>query len=131
MYRCAHVWCDHAINFNNQRSNRISSPTIPTESYKFTEARPQLSELLNRVFRREARMLIKKGGLPVAAIVSVDDLDRLNRLDAERDSDFRVFDEVGAAFSDQTPEQIERGTAHAVTEARAEIGAERKTLVHP
>lgn len=109
----------------------MGSSIIPTESFKFTEARPQLSELLNRVFRREARMLIKKGGLPVAAIVSVEDLARLNRLDAERAADLHVFDEIGAAFADQTPEQIERGTARAVAQARADARSERAALARP
>lgn len=106
----------------------MRSSIIPTESFKFTEARPQLSELLNRVFRREARMLIKKSGLPVAAIVSVEDLARLTRLDAERAADFQVFDEIGAAFTDQTPEQIERGTARAVAEERADARTKRAAL---
>ena len=102
----------------------MSKPIIPTESYKFTEARPQLSELLNRVFRLEARMLISKGNIPVAAIVSVDDLERLNQLDAEREADFAIFDQISAKFQDQTPEDIEREVAKALAEVRAEKAAE-------
>lgn len=102
----------------------MSSAIIPTESYKFTEARPQLSELLNRVYRREARMVISKGDIPVAAIVSINDLERLNRLDAERDAEFAIFDQIAAKFQDRPLEEIEQAVAEAIAEVRAEKQAE-------
>lgn len=105
----------------------MSQATIPTERMKFTEARPQLSDLLNRVHDRQLRVLISKGNLPVAALVSVDDLERLNQLDAQREADFRIFDEIGAAFADQTPEQIEEEVNRAVDEVRAEMRRERES----
>ena len=104
----------------------MAQATIPTEKMKFTEARPQLSELLNRVHDRELRVLISKGNLSVAALVSVEDLERLNRMDAQREADFRIFDEIGAAFADQTPEQIEEEVDRAVAEIRAEMRRERE-----
>ncbi len=100
--------------------------TIPTQAMKFSEARPRLSELLNRVFGKEVRIVIKKGGLPVAAIVSIDDLARLNQLEARRDADVQVLDEIGAAFADQTPEQIGREVARAFAQTRAEERARRQ-----
>ncbi|MGC4190781.1 MAG: type II toxin-antitoxin system Phd/YefM family antitoxin [Thermomicrobiales bacterium] len=99
--------------------------TIPTQVLKFTEARPRLSELLNEVFRRETRVLIKKGSIPVVAIVSVDDLERLTRLDAERAQAFSVFEETGAAFSDQSPDEIEQEVERALAEVRADERARR------
>jgi prevent-host-death family protein len=102
----------------------MANTTIPTESLRFTEARPQLSELLNRVYRREARIVVKKGNIPVAAIVSIDDLERLNRFDAEWEADFAIFEEVGKLFADQSDEEIEREVAKAVAEVRAEMRAE-------
>lgn len=93
---------------------------IPTQVLKFTEARPRLSELLNAVFRHETRVLIRKGSIPVAAIVSVEDLERLNRWDAEREQAFAVFEEVSAAFADQAPERIEQEVARALAEVRAD-----------
>lgn len=105
----------------------MSSSIIPTETLKFTDVRPRLSQLLNRVYRKEDRVLITKSGIPVGALVSVDDLRRLQRLDAEREKDFAVFDRIGAAFADQTPEEIERAVAKAIAEARAESRAENVT----
>jgi hypothetical protein len=49
--------------------------TIPTESLKFTEARPKLSSILDRVFQRQSRVRLYKGKTPIAASVSIDDLE--------------------------------------------------------
>jgi prevent-host-death family protein len=108
----------------------MAKPLIPTETLKFTEARPQLSELLNRVFRREARIVIQKGDIPVAAIVSMLDLERLEKEDAEWESGFEILDEISAAFGDVSPEEIERETARALAEVRAESRAERENAVN-
>ena len=64
------------------------SRLIPTESLKFTEARPKLSSILDRVFRRETRVRLYKGNTAVATIVSIRDLERLEKLDRERDARF-------------------------------------------
>ncbi len=98
--------------------------TIPTQTLKFTEARPQLSELLNRVYNREMRVKVTKGSIPVAAIVSVEDLERLEWYDTRRERDLQVFDEIGKAFADQTPEQIQFEVDKALAEVRAEMRAE-------
>ncbi len=103
----------------------MSKYLTPTETLKFTEARPQLSELLNRVFRREARIVIQKGDIPVAALVSLSDLERLQKLDAEWGKGFEIFDEIGAAFADVPPEELQREVDRALAEARARRRARR------
>jgi len=103
----------------------MSDAITPTRSMKFTEPRPHLSELLNRVFGRKMRIRITKGNIPVAAIVSIGDLERLERLDAQRDADFQVFRKMSAAFADQSPEEIEEHVNLAVAEVRAEMRRER------
>jgi prevent-host-death family protein len=105
----------------------MTTKTIPTRTMKFTEARPHLSELLNRVHDKELRLKVTKGNLPVAAIVSVEDLERLNQLDAQREREFRVFDEIGAAFADETPEQIEREVATVIAQVRANRQRDRQS----
>ncbi len=96
-----------------------------TETMKISEVRGQLNTLVNRVYRKETRVLVEKSGIPVAALVSTDDLQRLNQLDAEREADFAVIDEMRTAFKDVPPEEIEREAARALAEVRAEIRAER------
>ena len=39
------------------------------------------SEILNTGFRKETRVIVEKSGIPVAGIVSAEDLERLNQLD--------------------------------------------------
>ena len=38
-----------------------------TQTLKASEARAQWSQLLNKVFRRQARVIVEKSGIPVAA----------------------------------------------------------------
>jgi prevent-host-death family protein len=91
-----------------------------TETMKISEVKQQLNRLVNRVYRHETRVMVEKSGIPVAGIVSAEDLRRLDRLDRERAERFRVLEEFGAAFADQSPEEIERETARALAEVRAE-----------
>lgn len=48
---------------------------------KSFDARQRWGKLLSTVFRKEARVVVEKNGLPVAAVVSMDDLARLTTLD--------------------------------------------------
>ena len=68
-------------------------------------------------------------GVPVAAIVSARDLQRLEQLDRKWAEGERVLREFAAGFADQTPEDIERETAKAIAEVRAEMRAEREQAV--
>src|SRR5437763_7916366 len=69
-----------------------------TQSINVTEARQKWSQPLNKVFRRQTRVIVEKSGIPVAAIISAQDLERFNRLEAQRAERFKVFGEVGQAF---------------------------------
>jgi len=82
-------------------------------------------EALHAVAHRGERILVEEAGATVAALVSVDDLARLARLDAERAERFRVLDRIGAAFADEDPDESERLAALAVAEAREQARRER------
>lgn len=97
-----------------------------TETVKVTDAREHWSELINAVFRGQKRVVLEKSGIPVAALVSTEDLRRLRRYDAERASDFAVLDRIAAAFADVPEDELERETVKALAEARAELRAERE-----
>ena len=100
-----------------------------TETMKISEVKQQLNRLVNRVYRHETRVMVEKSGIPVAGIVSAEDLRRLDRLDRERAERFQALDEFAAGFADQSPEEIERETAKALAEVRAEMRAERQEEV--
>lgn len=98
----------------------MREPQPMTETMKISEVKQQLNSLVNRVYRLETRIMVEKSGIPVAGIVSVQDLRRLDRLDRERAERFKVLEEFAAGFADQTPEEIERETARAIAEVRSE-----------
>ena len=49
-----------------------------------TEARKNLSQLLNQVHRREEHLVVEKLGIPVAAIISMQDYEQYQRFLAQR-----------------------------------------------
>lgn len=98
---------------------------IPTESLKFTEARSRLSSLLDRVFRQEVRIRIYKGNTPLAAIISIKDLERLERYEQRREQAFKNMERVSEAFRDVDPDELQMRIDEAITQVRAEMDAER------
>jgi len=90
-----------------------------TQTMKASQARQEFSQLLNKVFRKEARVIVEKSGIPVAAIVSAEDLERLQQLEEQRQRNFDAIEAVGAAFKDVPDEELEAKVARAVSEARA------------
>jgi hypothetical protein len=83
------------------------SSTTPIESLKFTETLSGLSSLVDSDFQRKARIRVYKGNTPVAAIVSIADLERLERYDREREESFRVISRIGEGFRDVTSEEFD------------------------
>jgi prevent-host-death family protein len=98
-----------------------------TQTMKISDVKNQLSRLVNAVYRKETRVLVEKAGIPVAALVSAEDLKQLARLDAERAERRRVVEAMREPFRGVPPAEIERETAQAVAEVRAEMRAERET----
>lgn len=103
---------------------RERAPT--TQTVKASMARQQFSQLLNQVFRGETRVVVEKSGIPVAAIVSAQDLERLDQLEAERERDFKILDEIGEAFRDVPLDELKREVVRAVAAARRELREEAK-----
>lgn len=89
-----------------------------TQTMKASEARQQFSQLLNQVFRRETRVIVEKSGIPVAAIISADDLERLNQLEQQRAERFKALEKSWKAFEGVPTEEIEREVTKAVATAR-------------
>ena len=90
-----------------------------------SEARQRLPGLLNRVYQGKTRIVVERSGIPVAAIVTVDELRRLEALDKDREELWAAMERMSDAFKDVPPEELEREINRAVAEARAELRAER------
>jgi prevent-host-death family protein len=95
-------------------------PEPMAKTIKASVARQQFSQLLNEIFRGESRVVVEKSGIPVAAIISASDYQRLARLEAERNKDFAILDEMREAFKDVPPEEIEREVSRAISQVREE-----------
>jgi prevent-host-death family protein len=93
---------------------------------KASDARQQLPQLLNGVYRGQGRVIIERSGIPVAAIVSPQDLERLKQLEEEQAADFAVLERISQAFADVPAEEVQREVDKAVSEVRAEMRAEHE-----
>lgn len=56
---------------------------VATQTIPVSQARQRLGELINRVYRRQVRIIVEKSGIPVAALISLADLERWTHLDYE------------------------------------------------
>ena len=109
----------------------MSDQTPPTETITATDARQHFASVINRVARKQARVLIEKSGIPVAGIVSADDLRDLANLDAQRAERYRILEAMRAPVRDVPPEEIERESERALAEVRAEMREERDRGASP
>jgi prevent-host-death family protein len=118
---------EHVQTCTREGGVTMTKQKEPTnKTVKATEARDQLPRLLNSVYRGQGRVVIERSGIPVAAIVSPQDLAALNRLDAQRAGLADVLAEMREAFKDVPQEEIEAETNKAVAAVRAQMRAERE-----
>jgi prevent-host-death family protein len=96
----------------------MNRPT--TETMKISDVRSNINSLVNEVYRHEKRVIIEKSGIPVAAVVSLEDIRRLDQLARTREERFKVIDRMQAAFADIPPDEIERMALQTIAEVRAE-----------
>ncbi len=94
--------------------------TSLTRTLNVTTARQNFSQLLNQVYRRRIHLVIEKSGIPVAAVIPADDLERYHRWEEERRERFAVIHQAQAAFAGTPPDEIEREIAAAIAAVRAE-----------
>lgn len=91
-----------------------------TQTLKASDVRAQWSQLLNKVFRNQTRVIVEKSGIPVAAVISAQDLTRLTQLEEQRKERFSVIDRMREAFKDVPTEKIEKEVSKAIKQVRAE-----------
>ena len=97
-----------------------------TRKMTISAASEGLTELVEKVSRQKTRVVIEEDGKPLAAIISAYDLALLAQLDARREEDWQVFEEIHAHNSDKDPDEVERDVAEAIMEMREEERAKRK-----
>jgi prevent-host-death family protein len=95
--------------------------------FNVTEARKRWSELLNAVFRSRARVIVEKSGIPVAAIVSPRDLERLRQYEAEEARAWAVVCAIRERNADRDPDEVLRDVTEEVEAVRRERHERRRT----
>ncbi len=95
-----------------------------TQTMKISDVKNTLSSLVNAVYRKETRVLVVKAGIPVAALVSADDLRRLNQLDRAWDERTQAIERFSQAFADVPTEEAEAEVARIIAEHRQRRTAE-------
>ena len=91
---------------------------------KISDVKNNLSSLVNEVYRKETRILVEKSGIPVAALVSADDLARLDRLDRDWEEGTRALERFSQAFADVPTEEAEAEVARIIADIRRKNAAE-------
>jgi prevent-host-death family protein len=104
---------------NKEPAMREPEPSVQT--VKISEVKANLSGLVHEVSRNATRVLVEERGRPVAAIISIEDLQRFSQLERERDERFAVIDRMREAFRDVPSEEIEREAERSVAEARERL----------
>ncbi len=115
-------------NYDNivQEGGDLREREPMTQTMKASQVRQEWSKLLTTVFRGKTRVVVEKSGIPVAAIISAEDLERLKQFEAQRAERLKVLEESWAAFKEEDPETIEQEVAQAVAEAREDIRREKQ-----
>ena len=86
---------------------------------KASEVRQQWSKLLNKVFRNQTRVVVEKSGIPIAAVISAQDLKLLAQLEKQRDQRFKALDKIREAFKDIPQKEVEKEVEKALFQIRA------------
>lgn len=91
-----------------------------TQVMKASDVRQQWSQLLNKVFRNQTRVVVEKSGIPVAAVISAEELERFIQLEEQRAEHFKALDRIREAFKDVPAGEVEKKVERALSEVRSE-----------
>ena len=91
-----------------------------TQTMKASVVRQKWSELLNKVFRGETRVVVEKSGTPVAAVISAEDLKRFTELEEQREERFKALDKMRDAFKNIPSDKLEEEIENALNLVRKE-----------
>ncbi len=91
-----------------------------TQVMKSSDVRQQWSQLLNQVFKGQTRIVVEKSGIPVAAVISAEELERFTKLEEQSERNFSILDEIGEKFKNVSVQEIEREVNKALAQVRTE-----------
>lgn len=91
-----------------------------TQVMKASDVRQQWSQLLNKVFRGQTRVVVEKSGIPVAAVISAEDLKRFTQMEKQRAERFKALDNARDVFKDVPQEELEGEVNKALVQIRSD-----------
>jgi prevent-host-death family protein len=109
-----------------EESDMANQPP-PTQTLPMSDVKSALSGLVDAVCRNETRVVIEKRGAPVAALVSVADLERLQQFDREWETTTRSLERLSEAFADVPVEELEAKIDEIIAAGRTRDLAERRS----
>ena len=89
-----------------------------TRTMDISEIEKMLSSLADEVGQGKTRILVEKSGSPAAALISVDDLARLERFDREWHEGSKAIKRFSRAFADVPTHEAEAEVARIIAEVR-------------
>jgi prevent-host-death family protein len=117
----------HATIGRRRAEEAHMTQRVPVETaMKLTDAKQQLSRVVNEVARGESWIVVEKSGLPVVAIISVDEYRRFKAREetdqARRAELFKNLARFSDAFADVSDEELDRELARVQAKIRTERG---------
>lgn len=107
-----------------RQGTAVNEAAPPRQTLSISEVRQRFASLVAEAARGGSRVLVARSGVPVAAIVSPDDLARLERLEEQDRHAWDVLERMRAPFRDVPADEIEREADRAVAAVRARRRAE-------
>jgi len=89
---------------------------------KASEARVHFGEVLKRVHSGEARLVVEKGGIPVVAIVSLEDLERLSTVEGKVEGPSREAIDSALATAGAWKDEDTDAMVSEIYRARRDVG---------
>lgn len=122
-HRCVHLQTQgHVCSIMNLLDNFVQWEGVLVDRYKVLKAsdvRQHWSEVVNEVARNKTRVIVEKTGVPVAGVVSPQDLKWLQERDRRVAELREAMDEMRQAFYDVPPEEFDRAVDRTVQESRS------------
>lgn len=96
----------------------MREPIPDIQVIQLSDVKEPLLRLVSKVSRKETRVIVENAGEPVAALVSAEDLRRLNDLDHAWDERTKAIERFSKAFSDVPADEVETDVARIIEEQR-------------
>ena len=91
---------------------------LDIQTIQLSDVKDPLLRLVREVFRKETRVIVENAGEPVAALISAEDLRRLNDLDRAWDERTKAIERFSKAFADIPADDAEADVARIIEEGR-------------